>query len=218
MFQETILIILFLYYRKEVDLIKVSSEDLINLKKVIKNEKNQDMVVNLVSEVLGLNVRSVKFDTIKKFENISEYEFSAIKVQCDLELEENVDVYFKIIKKDKIKESLFCYWCLLYEQALKENKDKITMATLISKVLISEIGMERYKNSVFLEIKDNKTDILKYGTEVHFIDFIKYIEKHKSNNNDLEKWLKYIDGNSKDIFMMGVVLNKDIGRSNISIV
>ena len=39
--------------------------------------------------------------------------------------------------------------------------------------------MERYKNSVFLEIKDNPLDILKHGTEVHFIDLIKYIEKHK---------------------------------------
>lgn len=199
-------------------MIKVSSENLDVLKDIIKNEKNQEMVVDLVSEVLGLNVSAVRFDSIKKFENISEYEFSAIKVLCDLEFEEEVEVYFKIIKKDRIKESLFCYWCLLYEQALEENKDKITMATLISKVLISEIGMERYKNSVFLEIKDNKTEILEHGTEVHFIDFIKYIEKKQNENNNLGQWLKYIEKNSKDIFMMGVVLNKDMGRSNIQIV
>ena len=78
--------------------------------------------------------------------------------------------------------------------------------------------MERYKNSVFLEMKNNNTNILKYGTEIHFIDFIKYIEKHKRKDNNLKDWLQYIDKNNEDIFMIGIVLNKDMGRSNIKII
>ena len=92
------------------------------------------------------------------------------------------------------------------------------MATIINKVLISEVGMERYKNSVFLEIKDNDTDILKHGTEIHFIDFVKYIEKNKGEINNLDKWFKYLEKESEEILMVGIVLNKDIGRSNIKIV
>lgn len=199
-------------------MIKISSENSDMFKNILKDEANQQMMIDLLVEVLGLRVKSIQFENIKKFENISEYEFSAVKTICDLEMEDKVNIYLKIIKKDKIKESLFCYWCLLYEQALTKSKSELTMATLINKVIISEIGMERYKNSVFLEIKDNQTDILKYGTEVHFIDFIKYIQKHKSKQNKLNEWLKYIDKDNEDIFMIGVVLNKDIGRSNIQIV
>lgn len=199
-------------------MIKISSENSNMLKNILKDEKNKQMITDLVKQVLGLNVKTVEFEAIKKFETISEYEFSAIKAICDLEMEDKIDIYFKIIKKDKIKESVFCYWCLLYEQAITESKEQLTMATLINKVVISEIGMERYKNSVFLEIKDNKTEILKHGTEVHFIDFIKYIEKHMDDSNKLGEWLKYIDKDNEDILMIGIVLNKDIGRSNIQIV
>ena len=92
------------------------------------------------------------------------------------------------------------------------------MTTIINNVIISEVGMERYKNSVFLEIKDNATGILENGTEVHFIDFIKYINNHKGDDNSLDKWNKYLDKDCEDILMMGVILNKDMGRSNIRIV
>ncbi len=197
---------------------KLSSENSNMLKDIFRDSNNSLMINDLVSSVLGLKVEKIEFDSIKKFDTISEYEFSLVKAKCYLGMEESVDIYFKIIKKDKIKESLFCYWCLLYEEKLKETKEDFNMTTIINNVVISEVGMERYKNSVFLEIKDNASGILENGTEIHFIDFIKYINNHKGDDNHLEKWNKYIDKDSEDILMMGVVLNKDMGRSNIHIV
>ncbi len=199
-------------------MIKLSSENSNMLKDIFRDSNNSLMINDLVSSVLGLKVEKIEFDSIKKFDTISEYEFSLVKAKCYLGMEESVDIYFKIIKKDKIKESLFCYWCLLYEEKLKETKEDFNMTTIINNVVISEVGMERYKNSVFLEIKDNASGILENGTEIHFIDFIKYINNHKGDDNHLEKWNKYIDKDSEDILMMGVVLNKDMGRSNIHIV
>lgn len=199
-------------------MLKISSENSNMLKNILLEEKNAPMINDLVSNVLGLKVKKISFKEIKKFETISEYEFALVKANCDLEMEDNVDIYFKVIKKDRIKESLFCYWCLLYEEQLRNTKEEMNMTTIINNVIISEVGMERYKNSVFLEIKDNDVDILKHGTEIHFIDFIKYIEKHKSKENSLGEWIKYIDKDNEDILMIGVVLNKDIGRSNIQIV
>lgn len=199
-------------------MIQLSSEDSNTLKELLENKKNKQMIINLISKVLEFKIEDVNFKGIQKFENISEYEFSAIKTVCELENSEPIDVYFKIIKKDKIKESIFCYWCLLYEQELQEKKDKLTMSAIINKVQISEIGMKRYKNSVFLQIQNNKSDILKYGTEIHFIDLKKYIENNKNDENKLEEWLKYMGEENEDILMIGVVLNKNIGRSNIEIV
>ena len=199
-------------------LIKSSNENTEILKNILKENENEPMINDLVTEVLGLRSKSIKYKTIKKFDTISEYEFNMVKATCDLEMENEIDLYFKFVKKDKIKESVFCYWCLLYEEALEKNNEKISMATIINKVMITEVGMERYKNSVFLEMKENETDILKHGTEVHFIDFEKYIENHKNNSNSLEDWNKYIDKESEDILMIGVVLNEEIGRSNIKII
>lgn len=199
-------------------MIKLSSENSDMLKDIFRDEKCSHMIKDLVSNVLGLKVEKIEFDCLKKFETISEYEFSMVKAKCNLGMEDCVDIFFKIIKNDKIKESLFCYWCLLYEEKLEEAKKDINMTTIINNVIISEVGMERYKNSVFLEIKDNVSGILENGTEVHFIDFIKYINNHKGDDNSLDKWNKYLDKNCEDILMMGVMLNKDMGRSNIRIV
>jgi hypothetical protein len=198
--------------------IKVSSENSDILKDILEDESNKQMIIDLSKKILGLKVNDIKFDKISKFENISEYEFSAIKTICSVDESEPIDIYFKLIKKDKIKESIFCYWCLLYEDGLQKTKEEITMSTIINKVQISEIGTKRYKNSVFLQIENNKTDILKYGTEIHFIDFLKYIENNKSGQNKIGDWLKYIECDNEDILMVGVVLNKSIGRSNIEIV
>ena len=199
-------------------MIELSSENSDMLRYIFRDKNSLPMINDLISKILGLKVINTQYDSIKKFDTISEYEFSMMKTNCDLGMEDKVDIYFKIIKKDKIKESLFCYWCLLYEEKLKESNQNVNMTTIINNVIISEVGMERYKNSVFLEIKDNETDILKNGTEIHFIDFIKYIDKHKNKNNSLEKWYKYLNKDSEDILMIGVVLNKDMGRSNIHIV
>ena len=199
-------------------MIELSSENINALKKVLEDNKNKKMIIELSMKILELKVKNLEVCKIEKFENISEYEFSAIKTMCEIENSEPIEVYFKIIKKDKIKESIFCYWCLLYEKQLCEKKEQITMSTIINKVQISEIGMKRYKNSVFLQIQKNDSEILKYGTEVHFIDFKKYIENNKNEENSLGEWLKYLKEDNEDILMVGVVLNKNVGRSNIEIV
>ena len=199
-------------------MIKISNKNSDVLKDILENKENAPMIKDLITKVLGLKVNNVKYNTTKKFETISEYAFSLVKAECDLGMNENIEIYLKVIKKDKIKESLFCYWCMLYEEKFNELQDDVNMSTIINNVVISEIGMERYKNSVYLEIKDNALNVLKNGTEVHFIDFVKYIENNKSKENNLEKWMDYIDKECDDILMIGVVLNDEIGRSNIQIV
>ena len=188
------------------------------LKDILIDKNNISMIKELVSTILELKVNNVEYKDIISFKTISEYKFSMIKTTCSIEMLDNIEVYFKIIKKDRIKESLFCYWCLLFEEELRKINKEDNMNTIINNVIISEVGMERYKNSVFLEIKDNESGILENGTEVHFVDFVKYIEYNKSLKNNFEKWDKYLDKNNEDILMIGVVLNKDIGRSNIHIV
>ena len=45
----------------------------------------------------------------------------------------------------------------------------------LNKVLISELTKKKYYQSVFLEIENNKGNILETGTEINFIDILKYI-------------------------------------------
>ena len=45
-----------------------------------------------------------------KFNSIMEYGFSLIKIRTVLESGKKKELYIKMIKGGKVKESIFCYW------------------------------------------------------------------------------------------------------------
>ena len=172
------------------------------LKTFLSNTKNNKFILQLLSEILKMEIIDIKSGDIKELNKISEYDFSLIKISAILKDNKDADIYLKLIKKGTIKQSLFCYWSLLYEDELKEN-DINKSITKINKVLITEFEEDEYKNSVFLEIENNNTELLKYGTEVHFVDIAKYINsnKYKLSNVELQ------DDLTNNLLFIGVLKN-----------
>lgn len=113
-------------------------------------------------------------------------------------------MYLKMIKNSKIKESIFCYWCAIYEEELTKSKEMENVDTIINKVLISELNQTKYQKRIFLTIENNKTSILMTGTEVNFVDIIKYIEEKKNERNRFEELNKYFDKKSQDVLLVGI--------------
>ncbi|MEI3401348.1 MAG: hypothetical protein V8R51_02980 [Clostridia bacterium] len=105
-----------------------------------------------------------------------------------------------MIKNSKIKESIFCYWCTIYEEELFQTKE---IENMVNKVLISELEKTKYKSKVFLMIENNKTQILETVTEVNFIDIVSYIEDMKNEKAQFEKIYKYINKDEEDVLLVG---------------
>lgn len=137
--------------------------------------------------------------------NISEYEFELVKIKAILESSEEIEIYLKMIKNSRIKESIFCYWCTIYEEELFKAKE---IESVINKVLISDLDETRYKKRVFLTIEDNKTQILETGTEVNFIEIDNYIQDSKNERNQFEKLYKYFEHGSDDVLLVGIKMKK----------
>ena len=132
-----------------------------------------------------------------------------IKVKALLETDEEIEIYLKIIKNSRIKESIFCYWCTIYEEELMQTKDLGDMDIIINKVAISELKKSRYQESIFLTIENNRTPILESGTEVSFIEIRDYIEDKKDEYNELEKLYEYFDRASNDVLLVGIKMKKE---------
>lgn len=194
---------------------KLSSENSNILIEIIKSYKK--IFIELLSDILKLKIKDFKGTSIEKFEDISEYEFSLIKINALLFNNNKVDIHLKIVNRDKIKENIFCYWSLIYEKELKRKKKINKKEPLVSKVTISDIGKERYKSSVLLEIQDNPNHILEYGAELHFVDTIKYINKSDRRFNKFIFLKKFFNKNNEELLLVGVILNKQIGRCNIEL-
>ena len=179
----------------------------LKLKKLIESEDNK-ILKQILNDILKLNIKEIKYNKNIQLSNISEYEFELVKVDAILESGEDVEMYLKMIKNTRIKESIFCYWCSIYEEELMKAKELENMDIFINKVLISELDKSKYQKRVFLTIENNKTRILEEGTEVNFIEIIDYINERKNENNMYEKLYEYFDNQSEEVLMVGIKMNR----------
>ena len=177
------------------------------LKALMECDENH-IIKQVLNNVLHLNIKEIKYDKNLKLSNISEYEFELIKVKAMLETDEEIEIYLKIIKNSRIKESIFCYWCTIYEEELMKAKELDNMDVIINKVAISELKKSRYQESIFLTIENNRTPILETGTEVSFIEIRDYIEDHREKNTELEKLYKYFEKESNDVLLVGIKMRR----------
>ena len=179
----------------------------VKLNELIKGEDNH-IFKQILNEVLHLEIKEIKCEKNIQLSNMSEYEFELVKVKAILETNEEVEMYLKMIKNTRIKESIFCYWCSIYEEELMKAKELENIDIFINKVLISELEKTKYQNRIFLTIENNRTQILETGTEVNFIEILDYIEEQKSEKNQYEKLYEYFDKQSDDVLLVGIKMNR----------
>ena len=103
--------------------------------------------------MLNLGIKEIKYDRNLQLANMSEYEFELIKMKAILESDEEVEMYMKMIKNTRVKESIFCYWCSIYEEEMIKSKDLENIDIFINKVLISELDKTKYQKRIFLTIE-----------------------------------------------------------------
>lgn len=169
----------------------------------------------ILNNVLHLEIEKIIYDKNIKLDNISEYEFELLKVKAILSSNEKIEMYLRMVKKSKIKESIFCYWCSIYEEELVKTKECDNIDIILNKVLISELSKKKYQQSIFLEIENNKTQILETGTEVNFLEIVNYINEYKNEKNKYEKLLNYFDKESDDVLLIGIKMRKDKRVENL---
>lgn len=179
----------------------------LKLKQLVESEDNPK-IKQILNDLLQLEIKEIKYDKNVELNNISEYEFELVKLKAILESNEEVEMYFKMIKNTRIKESIFCYWCSIYEEEFLKSKELENIDIFINKVLISELDKSKYQKRIFLTIENNRTQILETGTEVNFIEIIDYINEQKSEKNEYEKLYQYFDRESSDVLLVGIKMNR----------
>lgn len=126
-----------------------------------------------------------------------------------LSSKEEIEMYLRMVKRSKIKESIFCYWCTIYEEELLKTKEREEVEPIINKVLISELNKKKFQTNIFLEIENNKTQILESGTEINFLEIIDYINEYKNKTNQYEKLLKYFDEKNEEVLLIGIKMKRE---------
>ena len=174
------------------------------LETIIKKSDRQ--LVDILRKILNIQVDKIIIEKRLKLKNISEYEFEVIKTKAKLENDNEVEIYFKPIKNSRIKESIFCYWCLIYEEEISDKKIHPEGDIFLNKVLISELTKKKYYQSVFLEIENNKGHMLENGTEINFIEILKYLKEESCEG--CEELKNYFEKMQDYVLLAGIKINR----------
>ena len=151
--------------------------------------KNKADLICLLNSAFNRKVLDIKFEEEKHFENIIEYNFSISKAKIIYANDKEETVYLKIIKGGKIKETIFCFWSILYEEYLSD-KDNREERDLIYKAIISQVSSDNGISNLILTLNSN----LNYYAEIDLIELNK-IKK--------ERWEECIEINNNDILFIG---------------
>ncbi len=185
------------------------------LENVLQKGENNKLAKELFSKILKLDVKELKFEKIINIDDVSDYKFGMAKLNATIEKDGNIGdtkVYTKVIRYDRIKEAIFCYWTLIYEEEFK-NKSNVEMSNITKKVSIEELKLEEdHKKSVFLNIQNNNSEILQYGTELHFLDLQDYIREYSNDTNNLNKFNECFKLNNEEILLTSVIYTDKIHR------
>lgn len=175
-------------------MIELSSDILNNI------ENNKKRFIKFLSDILNIKIIELDFVEFLKFDYVSEYGFILYKFKIQNEKKDEIEIYLNFINNNRIKQSIFCYWCQIYEEELEKNNSDITM----NKVLIKEDEINEFKRSIFLEMENNNTEILKYGTQIYLVNLLKYLKKFQLEN------IEYFPNslNEDDILLIGIKANK----------
>lgn len=136
--------------------------------------------INILSKLLNLNIKNINFENSIKLQSIIEYEFWMHKATITLTNEKKITVFFKLIEKNKIKESIYCYWNLLLEQQEKKHNNEIH-----TKASIVELQKGNFNNTILLQLDINDTK--RKTTQIQLIDISKYLMYNFDEVNYIEE-------------------------------
>ena len=150
-----------------------------------------EIIVRLLQRVLEIKINNLEFIGRAYFDSITEYDFSLLKFNMIYDEEKNVEIYLKMIRGGKIKESIFCFWSLIYEEYLKGNND----IQINKKVIIKQKKANENNSNLILKFDQS----LDYCAEINLIE----LKKFANNNKRLERWLEEKEIKSEDILFIG---------------
>ena len=129
---------------------------------------------------------------MSKEENMEEYQFTVFKANLIYSDYEKEEIYLKMIKGGKVKETIFCFWSWLCEEYVKNKMEKIK--DISKKTIITQ--KNSYENSsIMLTLSQN----LDYCAEINLVELKNFIAK----NIDEKKWGEKFNLKSEDILFIG---------------
>ena len=147
---------------------------------MLKNNNAKESLIKFFNKINKFELKDIKYKGVEKFQSIVEYDFYVINLVGTTTLNVKKNIFIKIIKKGKIKESLFCICDLIYEKYFNNNTKEVIKKP--KKVTIIEEENTESMNKVFLKFLGENLSQKEVNIEISFIEISKILEQTKKQN------------------------------------
>ncbi|MBU3214268.1 Rpn family recombination-promoting nuclease/putative transposase [Clostridium estertheticum] len=188
-------------------------------KYIFGNEKHKDLLIALLSDVLGVpeenfdGIEIINSELIKEFK---EDKKGILDVRVRTKEGKQIDVEIQILPTDYMAERTIFYWSKMYTSQIKpgDTYDKLKKCVTINIVDFKCTPLKKLYSSYHLtEDKTGYrlTDII----EVHFLEIPKLFDEdiEKDENDPIVQWMEFLDAKSKGAMEMLAEKNKDIKKA-----
>ena len=188
-------------------------------KYIFGNEKHKDLLIALLSAVLGIpeeefeGIKIINNELLKQFK---EDKKGILDVRIITKLGKQIDVEIQILPTDYMAERTIFYWSKMYTSQISPGDpyDLLKKCVTINIVDFECTPLKQLYSSYHLtEDKTGYrlTDIL----EVYFLEIPKLfdVDIKRDENDPIVQWMQFLDGKSKGVMEMLAEKNKDIKKA-----
>ena len=188
-------------------------------KYIFGNEQHKDLLIALLSDVLGVpeeefaGIEIINSELLKQFK---EDKKGILDVRVKTKIGGQIDVEIQILPTEYMAERTIFYWSKMYTSQIQpgETYDKLKKCVTINIADFECTPLKKLYSCYHLtedETGDKLTDLV----EIRFLEIPKLFDKdiERNENDPIVQWMEFLDGESKGVMELLAEKNKDIKKA-----
>ena len=188
-------------------------------KYIFGNEQHKDLLIALLSDVLGVpeeefaEIEIMNSELLKQFK---EDKKGILDVRVKTKVGAQIDVEIQILPTEYMAERTLFYWSKMYTSQIKpgETYDRLKKCVTINIVDFECTPLKKLYSCYHLT-EDEEGERLTDLIEIHFLEIPKLFDKDivKDENDPVVQWMEFLDGKSRGVMELLAKKNKDIKKA-----
>lgn len=183
-------------------------------KRIFGKEGNEDILLDLLSAILNINIKRVELKNTELTKNKEEQKKSILDIKAILDDNSIIDIEMQVNNEYNMIDRTIQYLTKLYSEQLEIGEDYTkTKKVIIINILgynllktntyhtITHLKHEQHSKETYIELYDEEETTLTDKLEIHTIELPKFLKLKNIQDSQLVEWLRLISGKGELIKM-----------------
>ena len=183
-------------------------------KRIFGKEGNEDILLDLLSAILNINIKKVELKNTELTKNIEDQKKSILDIKAILDDNSIIDIEMQVKNEYNMVDRTIQYLTKLYSEQLENSEDYTqTKKVIIINILgynllktntyhtITHLKHEEHNQKEYVKLYDKEETTLTDKLEIHTIELPKFLKLRDIEENKLVEWLRLFSGKGELIKM-----------------